>query len=214
MSLRKPYFIVGQRLQPLHLFQIHLLIPFVLSEYIEEVLALCSVQNGGAFREVWHKQKHEERDEDGGELPAWSGEYDRWLDFVRAGLETWTPWLWRAAAMLAPCGSTAAQRVKWWHWASCWELGVDTDWAVRALRAHAPGGRSAAAAIGRAWPFQTNEPHRDPLVLAPLQDEHNEAQAQAAFETASKALGGVHSHAGRNVLVLRDWVRGRAGLTK
>lgn len=67
MSLRKPYFVVSQCLQPLHLFQVHLLVTLVLSEHKEEVLALFSFQYGGVFWEIWHKQIDEERDENGAE---------------------------------------------------------------------------------------------------------------------------------------------------
>ena len=146
--------------------------------------------------------------------PAWSGEFDRYLDFQRAGLETWTPYLWRAAHTLAPLAGPNASRVKWSVWARRWELGVDSAWAARALALGAPGTRTTCALVGRHWPFRAAEPARDGLALAPLRDEGGREQARLALDAALSEAGGAYCFAGRNVLALRDWVWARAGLTK
>ena len=143
-------------------------------------------------------------------VPAWNGEFDRWLDFARAGLESWTPWLWRTAAILAPLAGSRAAKIQWGVWAHRFELGVDSAWAVAALRAGAPGTRTTCALVGRHWPFQgaTN----DPLALAPLRDKRE--AAQNALNAALDEAGGEYCFAGRNVLALRDWLWARAGESK
>ena len=145
-------------------------------------------------------------------VPAWNGEFDKWLDFQRAGLESWTPWLWRAAAILAPLAGPRAAKIKWQIWANRWELGVDSAWAARALRLGAPGTRTTCALVGRHWPFASAQPARDPLALAPLRDQRE--TAQGAINAALREVGGAYCFAGRNVLALRDWLWARAGESK
>ncbi len=145
-------------------------------------------------------------------VPAWNGEFDKWLDFSRAGLESWTPWIWRTAAILAPLAGPRAAKIRWGAWADRWELGVDSAWAVAALRAGAPGTRTTCALVGRSWPFVAARPARDPLALSPLRDQRE--TAQAAVDAALRAAGGAHCFAGRNVLALRDWLWARAGESK
>ena len=144
--------------------------------------------------------------------PAWNGEFDKWLDFQRAGLESWTPWLWRTVAMLAPLAGPRAAKIKWNIWADHWELGADSAWAVAALRAGAPGTRATCAPVGRHWPFESAQPARDPLALAPLRDQRE--TAQSAIDAALGEVGGAYCFAGRNVLALRDWLWARAGESK
>jgi helicase len=146
--------------------------------------------------------------------PQWSASYERWLDFVRAGLETWTPKIWRASAILAPFCGTSAPEIHWRDGAAQWESGVDSLWASRALRAGAPGTRAAIAALGRVWPFESGSLAHDPLALAPLQHDAAREAAQQAFDAALSEVGGRHCFAGRNLLELRDWLCAKAGLNK
>ena len=137
------------------------------------------------------------------ETPLWNGEFDRWLDWMRAGLESWTPWLWRAASVLAPLAGSHAAKIRWQTWATRWELGADSAWAVAALRAQAPGGRASCAVVGRHWPGDS---------LTTL--AHERERAQETFAAALREVGGAYCFAGRNVLALRDWVWARAGWSK
>ena len=145
-------------------------------------------------------------------VPIWNGEFDKWLDFSRAGLESWTPWLWRTAAILAPLAGAHAAVIKWGVWANRWELGADSAWAVAALRAGAPGTRTTCALVGRFWPFRSVEPALDPLALSPLREQRE--TAQRAIDAALHEAGGAYCFAGRNVLALRDWLWARAGESK
>ena len=149
---------------------------------------------------------------DAATAPAWNGEFDRWLDFQRAGLESWTPWLWRTAAIVAPLAGARAAKIRWQLWANRWELGVDSAWAAAALRAGAPGTRTTCALVGRHWPFRCAEPMRDPLALALLREQRE--TAQNAMDAALREAGGAYCFAGRNVLALRDWLWARAGESK
>ena len=144
------------------------------------------------------------------EVPAWNGEFDRFLDWTRAGLESWTPWLWRVAGIVAPLAGPRATRIRWQKWAMRWEAGADTDWATRALRLGAPGGRASCAVVGRHWPFATS----DALALSPLRDEVGREKARLSLDAALREVGGPYCFAGRNLLALRDWIWARAGLSK
>ena len=145
-------------------------------------------------------------------VPEWNGEFDRWLDWLRAGLENWTPRLWRAAGVLAPLAGPRAQQIGWQKWATRWEFGADSEWAARALKLGAPGGRASCAVVGHHWPFEVRE--LDALALAPLQSENGRERAQIALQAAVREVGGSYCFAGRNVLALRDWMWARAGLSK
>lgn len=191
-------------------------------EHLEQIgrMWLAGVSSEGMFAALPRAQKLDglgvwlEREDapENGEIvvPSWNGEFDRWLDWQRAGLESWTPWLWRTAAILAPLAPEHAAKIKWSIWANRWELGVDSAWAARALRAGAPGTRTTCALVGRHWPFALAA--NDPLALAPLH-QHGE-RAQIAIDAALREAGGAYCFAGRNVLALRDWLWARAGLTK
>ena len=146
--------------------------------------------------------------------PDWSGDFDRYLDWQRAGLETWTPYLWRAAATLAPLAGPHAAKIRWGVWARRFELGVDSAWAARALNLGAPGTRTTCALVGRNWPFRAAQPALDELALAPLSEESGRKRARLALDEALREAGGAYCFAGRNVLALRDWLWARAGLTK
>jgi helicase len=146
--------------------------------------------------------------------PEWSASYERWLDFVRAGLETWSPWLWRASAILAPLAGPNARKIDWRSGSLWWENGVDSLWASHAIAAGAPGTRAVIAAVGRLWPSHLHGTKGDTLGLAALSQNSSRELVEKAFETVLGEFGGRHCVAGRNVLALRDWVWAKAGLSK
>ena len=148
------------------------------------------------------------------EVPVWNGEFDRFLDWTRAGLESWTPWLWRAAGVLAPLAGARAARIGWQKWATRWETGADSTWAVRALKLGAPGGRASCAVVGRHWPFEVRDA-RDCAGAGALAKRDARARAsKRLWRRALREVGGAYCFAGRNVLALRAWVWARAGLSK
>ncbi len=147
----------------------------------------------------------------------WTGGFDRFSDWVRAALGSWTPRLWRACGALSPLVA-ARPELAGWEWsrfAARFAGGVSSDWAVNALRAGAPGGRETLGAWGEAWPFPVTP--ADSLALLPLardEDEGAREAADAAFTQTLHAVGGPFCARGRSVAALRDWLWARAGATK
>ena len=146
----------------------------------------------------------------------WSGHFDRFSDWARSSLGSWTPRLWRACGAL--CGLAESRPdLKTWEWnrfAARFAGGVSTDWAVAALRVNAPGGRETLAVWGRAWPFAST--NHDALALTPLlRDEPNARErAEEAFIVALREAGGAFCARGASVQALKDWLWARAGATK
>lgn len=149
------------------------------------------------------------------ESAQWTQDFDRFLDWLRAGWENWTPRLWRAAGALAPF---VAQRddlkvLDWNGAAARLGVGVPTLWAANVLRSGAPGGREVAAILARHWPFEPKT--GDILALAPLGNSpQSVVVAHRAMRRALHEVGGAHCAAGANLKELRDWLWARAGLRK
>lgn len=146
----------------------------------------------------------------------WTQQFDRFGDWTRSSLGTWSPRLWRACAALSPL-VTSRPDLKSWEWsrfAARFAGGISTDWAVAALRLNAPGGRETLATWGRFWPFPPTA--SDPLGLAPLvQDEENAlTRAETAFAQSLHEVGGAFCARGTSIKALRDWLWARAGVTK
>jgi len=147
---------------------------------------------------------------------AWTASFERFGDWTRAALGTWTPRLWRACSALSPLVSSRPD-LKTWEWsrfAARFAAGVPSDFAVAALRSNVPGGREIAAIWGRHWPF--NPTATDALGLLPLACDEDGARerADAAFAAAMQEAGGPHCAQGLCVRALRDWLWARAGATK
>ncbi len=155
-------------------------------------------------------QKMDEGDAD------WTAPYDRFGDWTRSSLGTWTPRLWRACGALSPLVSARPDLQKWeWNrFAARFAGGEAGDWAVAALRANAPGGRETVALWNRHWPFASSS--LDPLGLSSLarDDEGAHEQAEAASENAMRDAGGPYCAQGLCVRALKDWLWARAGATK
>ena len=146
----------------------------------------------------------------------WTGQFDRFGDWTRSALGTWTPRLWRACAALCPLVSSRPDLEKWeWNrFAARFAGGVSTDWAVDALRANAPGGRETLATWGRHWPWPSSS--RDPLGLTSLSRDEDVTleRAHDAFSQSLREAGGAFCARGTSVQALRDWLWARAGATK
>jgi helicase len=155
-------------------------------------------------------QKMDESDAD------WMAPYDRFNDWTRSALGTWTPRLWRACGALSPLVE-ARPDLQTWDWnrfAARFSYGVPGDWAVAALRSNAPGGRETVALWNRHWPFASSA--SDALGLWPLarDDEGAREEAESALRNALHDAGGPYCAQGLSVRALRDWLWARAGATK
>jgi len=147
---------------------------------------------------------------------SWMAPYDRFSDWTRAALGTFSPRLWNAASHLAPLVGSRPD-LKTWDWngfAARFSAGVPSDFALAALRSGVPGGREIAAVWGRHWPFPSVR--GDELGLSPLarDDEDARERAEAAYSAALGEAGGAHCAAGLGVRALRDFLWARAGATK
>ena len=150
-----------------------------------------------------------------GENAEWTQDFDRWLDFLRAGMENWAPRLWRAVGALAPLltGRDDLKTLDWNNAAACFGAGVPTLWAANILRNGAPGGREVAAILAREWPFEPKP--GDALALSPLGNSPQAiVVANRAMRRALHAVGGPNCASGANLKELRDWLWARAGLGK
>lgn len=146
----------------------------------------------------------------------WTSQFDRFGDWTRSALGTWTPRLWRACGALSPLVESRPD-LKTWEWnrfAARFSGGVPSDWAVAALRLNAPGGRETLATWGRCWPFASTA--SDVLGLTPLAREEPFAleRAEDAFQVALREVGGAFCARGTSVKALKDWLWARAGATK
>jgi helicase len=108
------------------------------------------------------------------EPTSWDNEFDKFQDFISAVLQSFFPWVCRAAEALKEHSSAAW--VKNFPWALCVDFlqhGVDTAWAVKALEARCPVGRTVVAVVGRAVERMADTPtaaprHRGLEGMAPI----------------------------------------------
>jgi len=147
---------------------------------------------------------------------SWMAPYDRFSDWTRAALGTFSPRLWNAVSHLAPLVQSRPD-LKTWDWngfAARFSRGVPSDFALAALRSNVPGGREIAAVWGRHWPFPSVQ--GDELGLSPLarDDDGARERAEAAYLAALSEAGGAYCAAGLGVRALRDFLWARAGATK
>lgn len=131
--------------------------------------------------------------------------FDAFADWLRATVETWAPWLCRAASVLEPFArDSTAPAWPWESWAKWCEIGADSQWAIEASRRRVPGGRRALALLGRFWP-QAWCGDFDVLGLSQMRNAGLE-EFEIVVRAALKAAGGRYSPDGRGVLQARDWL--------
>ena len=128
-----------------------------------------------------------------------------------AVFENFLPWLLRACGQLSEFVGGWSTNVNWRQWADMVETGVDSQWAVDALRSGAPGGRKAVAAVGRKWPpsCQTAD---DPLGIAFIKDAAARRQIEGLFREALRETNGQMPSDSRDFLSLRSWLWQQASL--
>lgn len=98
----------------------------------------------------------------------WNSTFDKFIDFISSTYESYLPWLIRACNSLSILFIEEwTFWVNWAHLAEMVEHGVDTLWAVTALRLGAPKNREAVAMAGRAF-HDTPQADDDPLGLETL----------------------------------------------
>jgi helicase len=130
----------------------------------------------------------------------WDEDFDTFVDWVNTVIMSFGSWLMRSCSELSAQADGWAAKVDWDQLSDFCECGVDTTWAVKAVRDGAPAGREVLAVLGRAV-FNGISTPSDPLGLRKLQSiastpirnttlveairacfPSNESQLQSAFE--------------------------------
>lgn len=82
----------------------------------------------------------------------WNSTFDKFMDFISSVYESYLPWLIRACSSLSILFVEEwVFWINWSHLAEMVEYGVDTMWAVSAIRLGSPKNREAVAMAGRAF---------------------------------------------------------------
>jgi helicase len=124
------------------------------------------------------------------EPTVWDDDYDKFCDVVKQVFHDYIPWLMFACKQLLGIARGWSQIVPWDTYASYYEAGVDTLWAVALLRSDAPVERRAAAIVGRAMPDAWLS-QADPLGLNGLRASETRRQHFNSLVTRCiEAVGG------------------------
>lgn len=91
----------------------------------------------------------------------WDEDFDTFVDWTNTVLVSFASWLMRSCSELSAQTDGWARQIDWDQLSEFCEFGVDTNWAVRALRANAPGGREVIAPLGRAVLDRISTPNDD-----------------------------------------------------
>lgn len=84
-----------------------------------------------------------------GDPVVWDDEFDTFVEWVNSVIVSFGSWLLRACAELSFEASGWTTDMEWKLLAEYCEHGVDTLWAVDAMRQNAPAGREVLAVLGR-----------------------------------------------------------------
>ncbi len=101
------------------------------------------------------------------EPATWDEEFDAFVDWVNGVIVSFASWVTRSCSDLSNEADGWASSVNWLQLSEFCELGVDSDWAVKALREGAPAGREILSPLGRSI-FQPMATTDDPLALEKL----------------------------------------------
>ena len=146
------------------------------------------------------------------DLTDWDARFDKFMDFVSSVLENFLPWLLSACELLSPIVNEPLAALPWRDWARMMEHGVDSPWAADVLHAGAPGGRTAAALVGRRWQPDWQAP-TDRIGSFCLAVAGYAGGIRDVFDTAIQDAGGAEVPAGYDVIQLQEWFWSRGGLT-
>jgi helicase len=132
----------------------------------------------------------------------WDAVYDRFLDFMKAAIQEFLPWLMRACGMLSDLVGGWGAGVPWRLWSGMLEHGVDSEWAVVAMDSQAPGGRAVVGSVGRIWPAEFRSAG-DPLGIRALSNSDTQQGIDAQLRRL--ALGMTESERAQ-LGALRTWL--------
>jgi hypothetical protein len=131
-------------------------------------------------------------------LSNWDPEFDKFIEIMKAAIESFLPWLLRACGSFSTLVGKWSVGVRWATLAEMVELGVDSQWAINAIRLSAPADRGILAELGRHWP-SSYVTSGDPLGLAGLHEPKTHAFVEEWFRNMGQAA--------TSELALRDYQR-------
>lgn len=102
------------------------------------------------------------------EPAIWDEEFDAFVDWINGVIVSFASWTTRSCSDLSSEADGWASSVNWLQLSDFCELGVDSDWAVKAIRQGAPTGREVLSPLGRSI-FQSMATTGDPLGLGKLE---------------------------------------------
>lgn len=147
----------------------------------------------------------------GAQAPKWDEVFDKFVEFNKAVLEEYLPWLMWACNGLSKFVGGWSVDVTWNQWIQMMEVGVDSIWAVRAVRSGAPASRRVISVTGRSWPFQCDADD-DPLGLSFIRSINTRDTVEEFLHHAVLEAGSRNTAEGRDIIRLWSWLWGRAGL--
>jgi helicase len=138
---------------------------------------------------------------------TWHEEFDKFLEFLEGCVIGFLPWVLTACAILQPFSSPASgAAVEWELLSGMFETGTDSEWAVRAVRAGAPGSRMSIAKVGRSWPADMEFP--EGRRLRGVMREQRVERVSGVFRAVRSSLSGERKgeELGAELEQLQAWV--------
>jgi len=129
----------------------------------------------------------------------WDAEFDNFADLVSGVFQTFLPWLLRACDFLAVVAPDQEAR-PWRNWANYMEFGVNSIWAVEALKLSIPADRLIALEMAESWPVDLVS-EADPLGLN-YWSANNSQAALTEFFRSIEASGKIDT---KNLRAIQTW---------
>lgn len=136
----------------------------------------------------------------------WDEDFDAFVDWVNTVIASFASWLMRSCSELSAQTDGWALQVDWGQLSDFCECGVDTNWAVKALRENAPAGREVLAALGRAV-FDGISAPNDPLGVEKLQAILATPTGNAKMEKAIRGCFPSNERQQQSAIAVIEWLK-------
>ena len=138
---------------------------------------------------------------------SWDEEFDAFVDWVNGVIVSFASWLTSSCSGLSSETVGWASSVDWLQLANFCELGVDSDWAVNAMREGAPAGREILSPLGRSI-FQPHVAEEDPLSLERIRVVYSSPSKAGKLTQKVKELFQDDQDNVAAAMAVIDWLRG------
>ena len=148
------------------------------------------------------------------EPTVWDDDFDKFGDVVKQVFQDYMPWLMFACKQLSEVAVGWSEMVPWDNYSRYYEVGADSDWAVRLLQTDTPVERRPAAIVGRKIP-QTWLTKSDPLGLFGIRNKASRRQRLDSLVGDSiEEAGGEETEIGAELRVLYAVILQQAALAE